>query len=67
MNEPKVQKDIVPARGVSPALDPEGRTPLGIPEGLVAGDPMAAPTDDRLETETATLDIAKSKRRPPGP
>ena len=41
MNEPKVQEDILPARGGSPAANPEGHTPVGIPSEIIEGDPTA--------------------------
>jgi hypothetical protein len=59
MNKPKVQEDIVPAEGGSPAADPEGRTPMGIPSEIIEGDPTADPTSDRFATEVAPLRIEK--------
>lgn len=64
MNEPKVQDDIVPEGGTSPAVNPEGRTPLGIPAEINAGDPAAKPTDDRFATEIAPLETLKDKAPP---
>ncbi len=59
MNKPKVQEDIVPAGGASPAANPEGRTPMGIPSEVTEGGPAADPTGDRFETEVAALKIEK--------
>lgn len=57
MNQPKIQEDVVPPEGGSPAANPEGRTPMGIPAKATEGDPAADPTGDRFKTETAALDI----------
>lgn len=59
MNEPKVQEDTVPAEGGSPAANPEGRTPMGIPSEVIEGDPAADPTSDRFATEVAALRIER--------
>ena len=57
MNQPKVQEDIVPPEGQSPAANLEGRTPMGIPLEAIEGDPAADPTGDRFKTEIAALVI----------
>jgi hypothetical protein len=57
MNQPKIQADIVPLEGGSPAANLEGRTPMGIPEEVTKGDPTADPTSDRFVTEVAALTI----------
>ena len=57
MNQPKVQEDVVPPEGGSPAANPEGRTPMGIPIEAAKGNPAADATGDRLKTETAPLKI----------
>ncbi len=64
-NTPKVQQDDVPAEGTSPDTNPEGRTPHGIPEGITESVPKAKPTNDRLATETAALNIEQDKQPPP--
>ena len=63
MNKPKVQEDIVPAEGGSPAANPEGHTPMGIPSEIIEGDPTADPTGDRFATEVAPLRIEKDGRQ----
>lgn len=65
MNQPKVQEDIVSDEGTSPAVDPEGRTPLGIPVEADEGDPAAKTTNERFATEIAPLKIQKDE--PPMP
>ena len=60
MNQPKVQEDIVPAEGGSPAANPEGRTPMGIPAEAIEGNPAGDPTADRFKTETAALEIEQN-------
>jgi len=62
MNTPKVQDDVVPVEGGSPAANPEGRTPMGIPTEATEGDPAADPTSDRFATEVAALKIEKEGR-----
>ena len=65
MNKPKVQDDIVPEDGTSPAINPEGRTPLGIPIEADQGDPAAKTTNERFATEIAPLTTAKDEPPPP--
>lgn len=62
MNTPKVQDDVVPVEGESPAANPEGRTPMGIPAEATEGDPAADPTSDRFATEVAALKIEQEGR-----
>jgi len=62
MNSPKVQEDTVPAEGGSPAANPEGRTPMGIPSKVIEGHPAADPTSDRFATEVAPLRINKDQQ-----
>ena len=57
MNTPKIQGDAVPPEGASPAANPGGRTPMGIPAEAPEGNPIADPTSDRFATETAALKI----------
>jgi hypothetical protein len=64
MNQPKIQEDIVPQEGASPAANPEGRTPMGIPEEITKGDPAGDPTGDRLATEVAVLKIEQDGQLP---
>lgn len=67
-NAPKKQNegpDPTADQGVSPAHDPHGTTPDGIPRGTGEFSPKGRPTDDREATETATQNIAKDQ--PPGP
>ena len=61
MNEPKVQEDVVPDEGASPAANPEGRTPFGIPVDVDAGEPAARANGERFATEIAALEIEKGK------
>ncbi len=64
-NTPKVQQDDVPPEGASPASNPEGRTPDGIPKQSVDFEPKGAPTNDRFSTETAAVNIKEDKPQPP--
>jgi len=52
MNEPK-QPANPPEGGASPASNPTGKTPNGIPRGAKDHEPKASPTSDRQQTETA--------------
>ncbi|GAC1347245.1 MAG: hypothetical protein NVSMB18_31690 [Acetobacteraceae bacterium] len=54
MTEPMQPADP-PAEGASPAHNPTGATPHGIPEAMTDGAPAASPTSDRHETEIAPL------------
>jgi hypothetical protein len=54
MNQPRIPKDPPPG-GASPATNPTGKTPDGIPEGMEDQKPKGHPTSDRAETETAPL------------
>lgn len=65
MNEPKVQDDIVPEDGTSPAVNPEGRTPFGIPVDADKAEPSGRASDERFETETAPLRTGKDEPVPP--
>lgn len=64
-NKPKVQQDDVPAEGASPASNPEGRTPHGTPEDAGDHEAKGAPTNDRLSSETAPVNIEQGKQPPP--
>ena len=64
MNQPKVQDDVVPEGGTSPAVNPEGRTPLGIPVEADEADPTGRAGDERFETETAPLRTGKDEPSP---
>ena len=65
-NTPKVQTDAdIPVEGTSPAANADGRTPLGIPEEAVEGDPKAKTTNERFATETAALNIEQGKPEMP--
>jgi len=57
MNQSKIQENVVPPEGGSPAANLEGRTSMGIPEEVTKGDPTADPTSDRFATEVAALTI----------
>ena len=52
MTTQKQPKDV-PAEGTSPAANPTGATPNGIPDGMRDQDAKGHPTDDRADTETA--------------
>lgn len=64
MNQPEVQEDVVPLEGASPAANPDGRMPMGIPESAIEGDPAADPTSDRFQTEIAALKIQQGGSSP---
>ena len=53
MNEPKTPKDP-PPEGASPAHNPTGETPHGIPDGAGDDEATGTPSSDRLQSETAT-------------
>jgi hypothetical protein len=52
MNQPK-QPDDPPTHGASPATNPSGQTPHGIPKGAEDQEPKGRPSSDRAKTETA--------------
>ena len=54
MNQPKQPADP-PAHGASPASNPSGKTPHGIPKGVEDHEPKGAPNSDRQQTESAPL------------
>lgn len=58
MNQPK-QPDDVPEEGASPAHNPTGTTPHGIPEGTGDHEAKGYPTDDRKDNETAVQDASR--------
>ena len=65
-NKPKVQQDDgVPVEGTSPASNPEGRTPHGTPEQAGDHEAKGTPTNDRLSSETAPVNVEQGK--PPQP
>ena len=61
-NTPKVQTDAdIPVEGVSPAANPEGRTPQGTPEEAVDFEPKGTPTNDRFASETTAVNVEQDK------
>jgi hypothetical protein len=52
MNQPK-QPPNPPEGGASPASNPTGETPHGIPRGVEDHEPKGRPTSDREQTESA--------------
>ena len=53
MNEPIQPAEPGTDNGVSPAHNPTGTTPDGVPVGTGEHEPMGWPTSDRAKTETA--------------
>ena len=53
MNEPQQPADPGTEAGVSPAHDPTGTTPNGIPDGTDEHEAKGTPNSDRQKTETA--------------
>ena len=65
-NTPKTQTDAqIPVEGTSPAANPDGRSPHGIPEEATKAEPGAKTTNDRLATETAPLNIERGQPEMP--
>lgn len=51
-NQPRQPTDGTPDAGTSPAINPDGKTPNGIPHGDDASEPMGLPNSDRQQGET---------------
>lgn len=52
-----------PQGGVSPAANPGGRTPHGIPHGTLEEEPRGQPTSERHRNETAPLATERDRDR----
>ena len=55
----QTQPPDVAEGGTSPAHNPTGNTPHGIPKGQENHEATATPTDDRSATETAVVNSGK--------
>ena len=56
MNTPTQPAEPGTEAGVSPARNPSGIAPNGVPKGMTGAEPTGLPTSDRAKSETAGLD-----------